>query len=463
MSSFLLYDKVLPYDKVLLYDINEEIAAFASEKFLYDTDAIKQFVKDNRTLAQKVLDVITEIIDKIKSLISDYQPRSREAKLLQQEQDIYEAARDLWYDALNKSDEHSVESETKMSFRSDFYAEYDKWNHKNPRIKFNIGTTSKSLLEIGVKESDIYMDSSKLIKIQHDHKEMTDDVIKKIPDIIQRPMLIMESKTVHGRITMFGEVVADGKPILAVLELNPSTANGIRIENVIKVASSYGKNNAQSFINKSNILWIYDKKNKTDSWMMRNRLQLPVGINHYGLINSISNNSENENTNQKKFSMKDSTGRTLTDNQYEYFKDSKVVDNNGNLLVMYHETPYGGFTVFKNDFNYFTLDINYADRYKNPSQSSNRGYYNVATNEKTYEVYLNIKNPFDISNTKERKIFVDYIKGGNASGINPYISDAEIEKIIKNGVDWVEADNLKEFLDEKSNLYIFCAGGYNQI
>ena len=45
------------------------------------------------------------------------------------------------------------------------------------------------------------------------------------------------------------------------------------------------------------------------------------------------------------YSLKDSEGNTLNDAQQEYFKDSKVRDENGNLLVVYHGT-YEDFTVF---------------------------------------------------------------------------------------------------------------------
>ena len=42
----------------------------------------------------------------------------------------------------------------------------------------------------------------------------------------------------------------------------------------------------------------------------------------------------------------DSAGNKLTEAQAEYFKDSKVVDEDGNLKVVYHGTPRGDFTVF---------------------------------------------------------------------------------------------------------------------
>lgn len=167
---------------------------------------------------------------------------------------------------------------------------------------------------------------------------------------------------------------------------------------------------------------------------------------------NISSNKENFN---KRYSLNvDSEGNELSDRQQEYFKDSKVRDENGNLMVMYHGTPYGDFTVFKNELNYFTANKKYGDRYQNPSASSVRGYYKDATNPKTYAVYLNIQNPFDISNEETMDIFVnEYVKGGYAAGINPYISEREIREQVKNGIDWTEADNLKEFIEDMEYDY----------
>lgn len=45
-------------------------------------------------------------------------------------------------------------------------------------------------------------------------------------------------------------------------------------------------------------------------------------------------------------SVRDSEGNTLTESQAEFFKDSKVRDENGNLLVVYHGSP-SKFTVFQ--------------------------------------------------------------------------------------------------------------------
>lgn len=162
---------------------------------------------------------------------------------------------------------------------------------------------------------------------------------------------------------------------------------------------------------------------------------------------SISQNQKNATT----FSLDvDSEGRKLSEEQKEYFKDSIVRDENGNLLTMYHGTPNGDFTVFKNDIQFFTPNRWYADFYQEPSASSRKAGKTV-TNKKTYEVYLNITKPFDIRNPETKEIFInDYVKGGYALGINPY---EEYKDTTNSGLpSWEEADNIYEFLEDNDLL-----------
>lgn len=58
----------------------------------------------------------------------------------------------------------------------------------------------------------------------------------------------------------------------------------------------------------------------------------------------------------------------------------------GYTKKVYHGTPTGGFTVFR-DWSYFTENKDYADRYQNASASSIRGSYET-TNPMTYELGL---------------------------------------------------------------------------
>ena len=96
----------------------------------------------------------------------------------------------------------------------------------------------------------------------------------------------------------------------------------------------------------------------------------------------------------------DSLGRELSTEQTNFFKDSKVVDEDGNLLVMYHGT--------RADFN--TFDMNKSGQnYEGDWSAFGRGFYftpnQEAANEfssaaiegnskNVKEVYLNITKPF---------------------------------------------------------------------
>ncbi|MBE6100131.1 MAG: hypothetical protein E7197_08775 [Anaerovibrio sp.] len=83
---------------------------------------------------------------------------------------------------------------------------------------------------------------------------------------------------------------------------------------------------------------------------------------------------------------------------------SKVVEENGEPLVVYHGTPLGGFDTFNRELNYFTADKEYADRYQDPGASSDyvKGVREELGEAMTYSVFLNIKKPFDTRNAKER-------------------------------------------------------------
>lgn len=138
----------------------------------------------------------------------------------------------------------------------------------------------------------------------------------------------------------------------------------------------------------------------------------------------------------------DTEGNELTEQQQKFFKDSKVRDENGNLLVVYHGTPNGEFNTFNNRLNFYTANKEYADRYA------------TGSNARQYKGYLNITKPFDITDKETKRIFFDeYVKGGWSYSIDPGISRAELEKRIANGIDWTEADNLKDFIEENELDY----------
>ena len=78
---------------------------------------------------------------------------------------------------------------------------------------------------------------------------------------------------------------------------------------------------------------------------------------------SLHKDNITQSSDNVKYSLSDSDGKQLTKEQQEYFKDSKMRDENGNLKVMYHGSQEAGFHVFdssKSDdgTSFFFVDSN---------------------------------------------------------------------------------------------------------
>ncbi|MBR2377439.1 MAG: hypothetical protein IKA85_06720 [Clostridia bacterium] len=133
----------------------------------------------------------------------------------------------------------------------------------------------------------------------------------------------------------------------------------------------------------------------------------------YALKNNASNNSilntkEKVNTNleKNKFSYKDSQGNTLSKEQQEFFKDSKVRDKDGNLLALYHGTNNEFYVFDKTKIKidnlgrgfYFVDKKQIADSYAQRRTEERGGQ------ERVVECYLLAKKPFDISNISDEEM-----------------------------------------------------------
>ena len=84
----------------------------------------------------------------------------------------------------------------------------------------------------------------------------------------------------------------------------------------------------------------------------------------------------------------DSTGTRLSQEQREFFKDSKVIDAKGRLLKVYHGTRNPSFTIFKQSGENSALG---AGIYFAESREYAREY---SFGSEPYQVYLNIVNPY---------------------------------------------------------------------
>lgn len=152
---------------------------------------------------------------------------------------------------------------------------------------------------------------------------------------------------------------------------------------------------------------------------------------------------------KKRYSLKeDSEGRELTEQQQEYFKDSKARDEQGRLLTLYHgTTAYGEFTKFRRGRSgwlgpgiYLTSDLSYAERYAN-SMGEGNGHL--------YKLYANAINPLVVhdGNPVPEILFAAYgrnsvYKNRSAKQSNDamIITAADIKKLREKGYDGIRWD-----------------------
>ena len=143
----------------------------------------------------------------------------------------------------------------------------------------------------------------------------------------------------------------------------------------------------------------------------------------------------------------------LSPEQEAFFKDSKVRDENGNLMKMYHGSPNGNITEFRPG-TYFTKDKKYANGYQNPEASYiSLSSFKEVNDPKTYEVYINSKNPFTLNDSRARDIYLnEFVKGGNSLYLDPYSDHTDTIKSMRE-IDWMEGEGFREWLQENHPEY----------
>ena len=146
-----------------------------------------------------------------------------------------------------------------------------------------------------------------------------------------------------------------GLPMVAAFDLNAEFDG----DSVHKATSIHLQVDTMSMLkNLPESAKVYIRKNELD----------PVGAtnNLRGLAAKIEfidgTVSQNNNDVNIQFSVSDSDGKQLSKGQQEYFKDSKMRDENGNLKVMYHGSQDAGFHVFDSSMSDDGTSFFFVDR-----------------------------------------------------------------------------------------------------
>ncbi len=478
--------------------------------------------KEKKSVIEKIKDFFTKLLDAVRSVIEGQGTLNTTARAGQKAaqqvpvlDDFFNALdnaidnrqRMLDGDTAQKnSTGEKTGADVRFSINPEFEKKYDQWDKKTSGFSFRVGTTSKVLQQLGVDNRKIWWDASKIKKIKVDHPAMTDTVIKQVPNILENPILVMESKTKEGRLTLFGEVYDQkNEPVLAVLLLNPTDRGGNSI-NILKVASAYGKDtNAQGLIDNSKILYVEPNKKRTQNWLSVNRLQLPLPSSSYGFVNTIvankpsgvnthsmqngQKNAQNGKKNTRHSLEVDSQGNELTEAQQRRYKNvaPELRDEDGKIKPFYHGTARADRVGYVFDpkratsgpMAYFTDDPDIATNYSRDKADTSLAYDSDYDSYET-QFQVNGKPVTEYWNTltaAEKKAMTEKIKQvtlddndnivlepGNQIGIGSF-SDYELHRAKGNALSvlvdmWLGDGNL--WNEESRFLDVLKAVGIDQ-
>lgn len=138
------------------------------------------------------------------------------------------------------------------STNSDFAkAVDDVFGSTNTRVKAEsiyLGTTPKALIESGLDDLPMFMNKQKLVKIKHEHPEMTADLLKQIPQQINNPVAVFkntkEGSPNNSYVVLTELQGTNGKPVISAIHAN-KTERGLEFH---RIASVYGRNESSNYL-----------------------------------------------------------------------------------------------------------------------------------------------------------------------------------------------------------------------
>jgi len=296
-------------------EAREEIAADFTRDLMRDVDRFYELVDADRGIATRLLDNLKAFLKKVKNVWNGSQAKqdAEAMKAYGVGVDALEKAAKLWGDALKSGRKQKnaaqTSSKTRYALYRSFKQEFDTWVESGGKVypkwnRFKVGRTSDALKSIGVGDFEIIWRTGKIEKILHDYfGDVTKEVLREVPEILENPVIVMQSKTMPNRITLYGDVFGtSGVPVMAVLELRPDEKKG-ELQDFIVIANSYTKRGVQNLIDTSDILYLDPDKKRTTSWFEHLRLQLPSTATKYGPIRRVTYSEPDVNREKKKTPM----------------------------------------------------------------------------------------------------------------------------------------------------------------
>ena len=375
----------------------DEVAADYAGQLIEDQDLLKRFIRNNqrdRSLLQRLLDAVRSLAEK---LTGRWKARARSAQTLL-EQAVQAAAETV------QTQTGQNESAAREDGAERFSIKYDRDNNPyvvieedildgvprsewvktvkdNLRQKFPNGVTvGNNVININQQSRGEMTFSRYMQRLFNVEPQMYADKLRatnNVDEILRAARNWVNEALLHPRrddIIDFarGEVLMriGNNDYIAQVIVGNRGARGLLLYDIINLAETE----------------IRERTKKADAVYTANAQNGPRSRGPASAESSVPQTGDEVKT---QFSLKDtdSEGQPLTQEQQEFFRDSKVVDEDGQLLVVYHGTD-AEFTIFDRTMGRANMDI--QGSFFSPWEDDARGYGGTVE-----AYYLNLTNPAD--------------------------------------------------------------------
>ena len=393
--------------------VMDEMAADFTEVLLTDADLFGKFAQQNRTLAERLLDALRAFIEKIRATFTG---RARDAAaqeatgktlnelemIAEQWQSVYRAAAAAYGQNANTATQegdgvrYSVKRTSKMTLAEQLRMFYN--GKMAASDSFYFGQTPDALAVAGLDPLPLAFTISDFRKSAKKKHNVPRRVWNNLNNSLQNAVLAFQEGNRVGILTE--DIDGDGKPLIVGIEKNVIMDR----EPVNAIRSAYGLDNPDMWLKnqqQQGKKYIAINKERADAFLQTHgAYSASVGENIYSTDETVPQNEKGVNT---KYSLNtvgaemDSDGRQLSEGQKAYFANSKVVDAQGRLRSLYHQTEEG-FTVFdtrhqgagsRDNSTPFGIFLKSSDR-----DIGLKGKHQM-------ELYANITNPLYAKNREE--------------------------------------------------------------
>lgn len=437
----------------------EELICNTVPSILQNENVLMDLYHTKPTLFERIKNFLKEFIDAVRGTGKElgktraFQQMEAMGKNQAALEDIYNRMVKM---AENEEQQRQAE-ETKFSQKETEHYDYstpfiqqvdDLLEGKIPeRDALVIGKTPDVLKNIGFSNLPMTINTEHIKNMNRDTEHVLSRAfMEQLPELIKEPLAVIESKTnTESSTVMLLNAVVNGKPYIApVYVTSTSRQNGLKIDSN-NIATVFRKGNAitkllTDAIEKENAgetgVYYWKKKEARDLFA-QSGVQFPGGAMQDGLIHSILKNDSPVN---RKF-----MDQTETRQFQRWFGDSKVVDEDGKPLVVYHGTD-AEFNVFDMSKGRANMDIQGA--FFSPYELDAQGY---GENVKAY--YLSIQNPADEGTAYKA---LNRFKGQNNAGIKAreYLQKQGYDGVY-NGYDEYIAFEPTQIKSAKNNVGTF--------